>query len=260
MKRAAMDKTKTNIKNHEAETRAADGETSGDGAEATASGAATGISLDDVKADPGVRSYMERADRHLGVIGYTEHGDRHAGLVAKIAYNILKHLGRSQRDAELASIAGYLHDLGNLVNRKYEAQSGALIAESILNRMGMPFDEISEVVAAIGNHHEESGDAVSDVAAALILADKSDVHRTRVRNPDMIKFDIHDRVNYAARNSFLRVHENKKAISLELTIDTEISQMMEYFEIFLSRMIACKRAAEHLGCSFGLAINGNKML
>lgn len=218
------------------------------------------ISLDDVKADPGVRSYMERADRHLGVIGYTEHGDRHAGLVAKIAYNILKHLDRSQRDAELASIAGYMHDLGNLVNREYEAQSGALIAESILTRMGMPFSEISEVVAAIGNHHEENGDAVSDIAAALILADKSDVHRTRVRNPDMIKFDIHDRVNYAARNSFLRVHENKEEISLELTIDTTISQVMEYFEIFLSRMIACKRAAARLGCSFGLAMNGNKML
>jgi metal-dependent HD superfamily phosphatase/phosphodiesterase len=218
------------------------------------------VSLDDVKADPGVRCYMEKADRHLGVIGYTEHGDRHASLVAKISYNILKYLDRAQRDAELASIAGYMHDLGNLVNRAFEAQSGALIAESILNRMGMPFDEISEVVAAIGNHHEESGSAVSDISAALILADKSDVHRTRVRNPDMIKFDIHDRVNYAARNSFLRVHENKKEISLELTIDTQISQVMEYFEIFLSRMIVCKRAAERLGCSFGLAINGNKML
>lgn len=219
-----------------------------------------GISLDDVKADPGVRSFMERADRHLGVIGYTEHGDRHASLVAKISYNILKHLDRPQRDAELASIAGYMHDLGNLVNRTYEAQSGALIAESILTRMGMSFDEISEVVAAIGNHHEENGDAVSDIAAALILADKSDVHRTRVRNPDMIKFDIHDRVNYAAKSSFLRVHDNKKEISLELNIDTQISQVMEYFEIFLSRMIACKRAAERLGCSFGLAINGNRML
>ncbi len=218
------------------------------------------ITLDDVKADPGVRSYMERADRHLGVIGYTEHGDRHAGLVAKIAYNIMTRLDRPQRQAELASIAGYLHDLGNLVNREYEAQSGALIAESILTRMGMPFDEISEVVAAIGNHHEEDGDPVSDIAAALILADKSDVHRTRVRNPDMIKFDIHDRVNFAASNSFLRVHESKKELSLELTIDTEISQVMEYFEIFLSRMIACRRAAERLGCSFGLTVNGNKLL
>jgi hypothetical protein len=218
------------------------------------------ITLQEVQKDPGVRAYMERADKHLGVIGYTEHGERHAGLVARIAYNILTHLGRPQRQAELASIAGYLHDLGNLVNREYEAQSGALIAESILSRMGMSFEEISEVVAAIGNHHEENGDPVSDVAAALILADKSDVHRTRVRNPDMIKFDIHDRVNYAATNSFLRVHESKKEISLELTIDTKISQVMEYFEIFLSRMLACKRAAARLDCSFGLTINGNKLL
>lgn len=224
------------------------------------SAARESITLDDVKADPCVRAYMERADRHLGVIGYTEHGDRHAGLVAKIAYNILVHLGRPQREAELACIAGYIHDLGNLVNREYEAQSGALIAEAVLARMGMPFEEISEVVAAIGNHHEENGDPVSDIAAALILADKSDVHRTRVRNPDMIKFDIHDRVNYAASNSFLRVHENRKEISLELTIDTKISQVMEYFEIFLSRMIACKKAAEKLGCSFGLTVNGNRLL
>jgi metal-dependent HD superfamily phosphatase/phosphodiesterase len=230
------------------------------GAQATEETAPASITLEDVKADPGVRSYMERADRHLGVIGYTEHGDRHAGLVAKIAYNIMARLDRPVRQAELASIAGYLHDLGNLVNREYEAQSGALIAESILSRMGMPFDEISEVVAAIGNHHEGNGDPVSDIAAALILADKSDVHRTRVRNPDMIKFDIHDRVNFAASNSFLRVHESKKEISLELTIDTSISQVMEYFEIFLSRMIACRRAAEKLGCSFGLTVNGNKLL
>ena len=218
------------------------------------------ITLKEVQKDPGVRAYLERADRHLGIIGYTEHGDRHAGLVAKIAYNTLTRLGRSQRAAELAAIAGYLHDLGNLVNRDYEAQSGALIAESILRRMGMPFEEISEVVAAIGNHHEENGDPVSDVAAALILADKSDVHRTRVRNPDMIKFDIHDRVNYAATNSFLRVNEKKKEISLELTIDTKISQVMEYFEIFLSRMIVCKKAAARLDCSFGLTINGNRLL
>jgi len=218
------------------------------------------ITLEDVKADPGVRAYMERADRHLGVIGYTEHGDRHATLVAKIAYNILTHLDKPKRQAELAAIAGYMHDLGNLVNREYEAQSGAIIAESILTRMGMPFEEVAEIVAAIGNHHEEHGDPVSDVAAALILADKSDVHRTRVRNPDMIKFDIHDRVNYAATNSFLRVNEDRSEISLELTIDTEISKVMEYFEIFLSRMIVCKKAAARLGCAFGLIINGNKML
>jgi metal-dependent HD superfamily phosphatase/phosphodiesterase len=218
------------------------------------------ITLKEVQKDPGVRAYLDRADRHLGVIGYTEHGDRHAGLVAKIAYNILTHMGRSQRTAELAAIAGYMHDLGNLVNRDFEAQSGALIAESILMRMGMPFEEISEVVAAIGNHHEENGNPVSDVSAALILADKSDVHRTRVRNPDMIKFDIHDRVNYAATNSFLRVNEKKKEILLELTIDTKISQVMEYFEIFLSRMIVCKKAGAMLGCSFGLTINGNRLL
>ncbi|UCF78496.1 MAG: HD domain-containing protein [Candidatus Eiseniibacteriota bacterium] len=218
------------------------------------------VTLEQVKADPTVRAFIEKADEQLGVIGYTEHGDRHANLVSSIASNILKRLGRPDRMAELASIAGYLHDIGNVVNREYHAHSGAIIAFDVLKGLGMDIEEVAEVIAAIGNHHEEQGQSVSDISAAIILADKSDVHRTRVRGTGMIQLDIHDRVNFAAKNSFLRVLEKKKLISLEVTIDTKISQVMEYFEIFLSRMIVSRKAAGFLSCSFELIINGNKML
>ncbi|KPJ59395.1 MAG: phosphohydrolase [Latescibacteria bacterium DG_63] len=218
------------------------------------------VTLEQVRSHSKVRAFIEKADEQLGVIGYTEHGERHASLVANISSNILKRLGRRERVAELASIAGYLHDIGNVINREYHAQSGAIIALNVLNELEMDVEEVAEVIAAIGNHHEDQGQSVSDISAAIILADKSDVHRTRVRGTGMIQLDIHDRVNFAAKNSFLRVLEKKKLISLEVTIDTKISQVMEYFEIFLSRMIVSRKAANFLSCSFELIINGNKML
>jgi metal-dependent HD superfamily phosphatase/phosphodiesterase len=179
--------------------------------------------------------------------------------VAHSAYNILTRLGYPEREAELAAIAGYLHDIGNAVNRDHHAQTGAVMAMQLLTEMGMPDLEIVRIMGAIGNHHEDQGDPVTAVAAAVILGDKSDVHRTRVRNPDMIKFDIHDRVNYAVEKSFLNVDEAAKQITLELTIDTHISQVMEYFEIFMTRMLASRRAAKFLGTTFGLAVNGNRL-
>ena len=217
------------------------------------------VTFDQVRDNPRVRSFIRSADSALEVIGYTEHGERHVGLVAHIAFNTLKRLGHPDREAELAAIAGYLHDIGNAVNREVHAQTGAVMAMRILTDLGMPDDEIVKVMGAIGNHHETDGSAISAVAAAVILGDKSDVHRTRVRNPDMIKFDVHDRVNYAVEKSFLNVDEARKEITLELTIDTKISQVMEYFEIFMTRMLACRKAAIFLGMSFGLTVNGNRL-
>jgi metal-dependent HD superfamily phosphatase/phosphodiesterase len=217
------------------------------------------VSLDSVKANPRVKAFIRKADEALAQIGYTEHGERHVSLVSNIAYNVLKRMGHAEREAELAAIAGYLHDIGNVVNREHHAQTGAIIALRILDQMGMPDAEMLPIMAAIGNHHEDQGDPVNAVAAALILADKSDVHRTRVRNPDMIKFDVHDRVNYAVVKSFLNVDDQRKQITLELTIDTQISQVMEYFEIFMSRMLASRKAAKHLGATFGLVANGNRL-
>jgi hypothetical protein len=217
------------------------------------------VTFDSVREYPRVKVFIRKSDEALAEIGYTEHGERHVGLVAHIAYNTLKRLGYPERDAELAAIAGYLHDIGNAVNREHHAQTGAIMAMQILTDMGMPDIEIVRVMAAIGNHHEDQGDAVNAVAAAVILGDKSDVHRTRVRNPDMIKFDIHDRVNYAVEKSFLNVDEAAKQITLELTIDTGISQVMEYFEIFMVRMLASRKAAMFLGTTFGLTVNGNRL-
>jgi metal-dependent HD superfamily phosphatase/phosphodiesterase len=217
------------------------------------------VTFEAVRDNPRVRIFVRKSDEALAEIGYTEHGERHVGLVAHIAYNTLKRLGHPEREAELAAIAGYLHDIGNGVNRDHHAQTGAVMAMQILHDMGMTDLEIIRVMGAIGNHHENDGDPVSPVAAAVILADKSDVHRTRVRNPDMIKFDIHDRVNYAVEKSFLNVDEAAKQITLELTVDTGISQVMEYFEIFMTRMLASRKAAKFLGTSFGLMVNGNRL-
>jgi hypothetical protein len=217
------------------------------------------ITFEQVKDNPRTRIYIRGADRALAEIGYTEHGERHVGLVARIAFNVLKRLGHPEREAELAAIAGWLHDIGNAVNRDHHAQTGAVMAMQILSDMGMPDEEICTVIGAIGNHHENDGDPVSRVAAALILADKSDVHRTRVRNVEQIKFDIHDRVNYAVEKSFLNVDEAQKQITLELTIDTKISQVMEYFEIFMSRMQASRKAATYLGSRFGVTVNGFRL-
>jgi len=218
------------------------------------------LTFDYVRESPRVRLFVKMADASLESIGYTEHGERHVGLVSRIAYNVMKRMGRPERQAELAAIAGFLHDIGNSVNRDHHAQTGAVMAMQILKDFGMSDDEMLTVISAIGNHHENDGDPVNDVAAALILGDKSDVHRTRVRNPDMIKFDIHDRVNYAVEKSFLNVDEDQKHITLELTIDPKISHVMEYFEIFMTRMLASRKAAKHLGATFGLQVNGNRLV
>lgn len=218
------------------------------------------ITLADVMNNETVKTYVHKADDFLGIIGYTEHGERHAKRVAKTAERILSDLEKKERIVTLGSIAGYLHDIGNVINRENHAQSGAVLVHSILTSMGMPVDDVSEIIGAIGNHHEEDGTPVSMVAAALILADKSDVHRSRVRNPEFVKFDIHDRVNYATTKSLLDVDKDDTKIIFNLTIDTTIAVVMEYFEIFLSRMIISRRAADFLGCKFQMIINGNKVI
>jgi metal-dependent HD superfamily phosphatase/phosphodiesterase len=218
------------------------------------------VTFEFVRDHPRVRRYIRMADAALEQIGYTEHGERHVSLVSKIAFNVLKRMGRPERECELAAIAGLLHDIGNAVNRDHHAQTGAVIAMTMLNEFGMEDLEVLTVIAAIGNHHENDGDPVNAVAAAIILADKSDVHRTRVRNPDMIRFDIHDRVNYAVEKSFLNVDDDRKHITLELTIDQNISHVMEYFEIFMTRMLASRKAAKFLGATFGLSVNGNRLV
>lgn len=212
-----------------------------------------------LERDAEVQAYLRRGNEQMGVLGYTEHGQRHARLVASIAQNVLLHLDYPQRRTELAEIAGYLHDIGNVIYRDEHDWAGALIARDILIRLGMDFDEIALIMGAIGNHEEERGEPVGDVSAAVILADKSDAHRSRVQNPDTLAFDIHDRVNFAVERSFLRVNGEEKTITLELDIDTEVSQVGEYFEIFMSRMLMSRRAALFLGCKFDLTINGNSM-
>jgi len=218
------------------------------------------VTFEMVHDHPRVRSYIRMADAALEQIGYTEHGERHVGLVSRIAFNVLKRMGYPERECELAAIAGWMHDIGNAVNRDHHAQTGAVMAMQMLHEFGMEDREVLTVIAAIGNHHENDGDPVNAVAAAVILADKSDVHRTRVRNPDMIRFDIHDRVNYAVEKSFLNVDEDRKHITLELTIDPNISHVMEYFEIFMTRMLASRKAAKFLGATLGLEVNGNRLV
>ena len=218
------------------------------------------ISLEDVKAREDVRAYLTTADRNMALIGYTEHGFRHADIVATRARQLILDLGLGDHAAELAAIAGYLHDIGNVVTRLDHGIASALIAREILEQLGMPVDEYTEVMAAVGNHEEEYGEPVSSIAAALILGDKSDVHKSRVRNLDPQTFDIHDRVNFASQKSFVAVNAGSRTITLLLEIDTSVSQVMEYFEIFLSRMVMCRRAASFLGCDFNLVINGTRLL
>jgi uncharacterized protein len=220
----------------------------------------TRVTLDKVRKDPETKAFVKKADENLEKLGYTEHSTRHAGLVAHIAENILLRLGHPKREAELAAIAGYLHDIGNVVTRLDHGIASALIAREILQQLGMPVEEYTEVMAAVGNHEEEYGEPVSAIAAALILGDKSDVHKSRVRNLDPKTFDIHDRVNFASQKSFVAVNAQSRTITLLLEIDTTVSQVMEYFEIFLSRMVMCRRAASFLGCDFNLVINGTRLL
>jgi len=218
------------------------------------------ITWQQVRRDPEVKALLKMADKAMEMQGYTEHGERHARRIGKESERILRELGFPERESNLATIAGYLHDIGNVINREGQAQTGALLAHSILSRMGMAPKDLADVIAAIGNHHEENGSPVSNVSAALILSDKADVHSSRVRNPKFIKFDIHDRVNYAAKKSTVALDKKDKTITLSLEIDTEISPVMEYFEIFMSRMLMSRRAAEHLGCKFQLLINGTKIV
>jgi len=218
------------------------------------------LKLKDVAKDPEVIVLVAEADRQLAALGYTEHGPRHARLVAKNARAILTALGTDERPAELAAIAGYLHDIGNVVNRDQHERAGALLARDILLRRGLAYPETAQVMAAIGNHDENGGNPVSEVSAALILADKADVHKSRVRNPEFIKFDIHDRVNYAVKRSSLDVRSADSSIVFDLSVDTDVAPVMEYFEIFLSRMVISRRAADFLKCRFELVINGARLV
>ncbi len=213
------------------------------------------LTVDVLKRDPEVIALLQRANEFMRTLGYTEHGQRHAGLVGHIAENVLLRLGHPERHGQLAHIAGLLHDLGNVVHREHHAQSGALIAYSILSRLRMATEEMALVMNAIGNHEEERGTAITPVSAAIIIADKADVHRSRVQNPDMATFDIHDRVNYATTRSFVRVRPDERIISLELEIDTNFATVIEYFEIFLSRMTMMRQACEFLNTKFHLIIN-----
>lgn len=207
-----------------------------------------------------IKTYIICADRSLDALGYTDHSFAHVMHVAEMAGYILKTLGYDERTAELAKIAGYLHDIGNLVNRKEHSQSGAIMAWSILNNMGCDPAELATIVTAIGNHDEGTGVPVNAVAAALILADKADVRWTRVRNKDISTFDIHDRVNYSVRNSQLVINVERTIVKLNLTIDTKYGSVMDYFEIFMERMLLCRKAADKLGLQFKLVINDQQLV
>ena len=218
------------------------------------------ISYKDIKNDETICTYVKMADESLSALGYTEHSFAHVTHVAEMAGNILSELGFDERIVELAKIAGYLHDIGNLVNRVDHSQSGAIIAFRILDKMGMPADEISTIVAAIGNHDEGTGVPVNPVAAALIIADKSDVRRSRVRDKELNVHDIHDRVNYSVTGAKLLLNKGISEVTLKLTIDTNYSSVTDYFEIFLTRMLMCKKAADKLGLQFRLNINGHNLM
>ncbi len=218
------------------------------------------ITFNEIKNNKDIRTLISAADESLAALGFTDHSFAHVGLVSQRAGDILEALGSEPREVELTRIAGYLHDIGNLVNRTEHSQSGAVMAFRILDKMGMDMSEIATIVTAIGNHDEGTGVPVSRVAAAIILADKSDVRRSRVRNSDFATFDIHDRVNYSVVSSDLKIDSDGKAIRLSLEIDTSISSIMDYFEIFLKRMTMCCRAADKLGLVFKLTINDQSFI
>lgn len=218
------------------------------------------ITLDDVKSIHSVDVYIREADKALDSLGYTEHSFAHITRVSDDTGRILRKLGHDKKTVELGRIAGYLHDIGNLVNRVDHSQSGALIAFRILDSMGMPPEDISVVVSAIGNHDEGTGTPVNSVAAALIMADKADVRRSRVRDASEVATDIHDRVNYSVIASSLDIDDENRCINLELRLDTEYSSIMEFFEIFLGRMKLCRLSAKKLGVDFKLIINGQTLM
>ncbi|MGN0451104.1 MAG: HD domain-containing protein [Acutalibacteraceae bacterium] len=218
------------------------------------------LTYEELKKNKSIKAYIEGADRSLAALGFTEHSFAHVGKVAETCRYILSVMGYSEHEIELARIAAYLHDIGNLVNRIEHSQSGAVMAFRILDNLNMDARDIATVVSAIGNHDEGTGVPVDAVSAALILADKSDVRRSRVRNRDKSTFDIHDRVNYSVKSSALEISEDKKSITLRLSIDTRYGSIMEYFEIFMNRMLLCRKAAEKLGLIFKLEINGQPLL
>ena len=218
------------------------------------------ITLEDVMKNEEVKAFVNASQKQLKALGYTEHSNRHIGIVSKRTGEILQKLGYDERTIELGKIAGYLHDIGNCVNRVDHAHTGAILAYNILKEMGMPAEERTEIMMAIGNHDEGTGTAVSDISAALILADKSDVHRDRVVNTNMSTFDIHDRVNYAVTDAKLEIDENERKVILSLTIDTQICPVLDYFQIFMDRTMMSKYAANYLHIWFELLINGTKLL
>lgn len=218
------------------------------------------MTFEDIRSSETVKTYIRTADDSLIALGYTEHSFAHVGLVAERASYILSVLGYDEHTCENAKIAGYLHDIGNVINRIDHAQSGAVMAFRILDRMGAADHDIAAIITAIGNHDESTAEAVSPIAAALIIADKTDVRRSRVRNSDFPSFDIHDRVNYSVTKSSLSVSKEKMTVSLRLRIDTNFCAVMDYFQIFITRMILCRKAAEKLGLTFKLIINNQRLL
>ena len=218
------------------------------------------MSYEEIRNNPTIRTYIQKADQSLAALGFTEHSFAHVTRVAEMAGYILTTLGYPERTVEIAKIAGYLHDMGNLVNRVDHSQSGAVMAFRILDNLGFDPEEIATIVTAIGNHDEGTGVPVDEVAAALTLADKSDVRRSRVRNQDIQNFDIHDRVNYSVTKSELKINEAHTLIKLKLSVDTRFGSVMDYFEIFMGRMILCRKAAEKLGLQFKLMINEQQLI
>ena len=218
------------------------------------------ITYAQIKENNEVNTYIRNANEVLGVLGYTDHSFAHVMKVSETAAEVLQQFGFAEREIELAQIAAYMHDIGNVINRVDHAQTGAIMIFQILSKIGMDPEEISKIVSAVGNHDEGAGIAISPISAALILADKTDVRRSRVRNKDFATFDIHDRVNYAVEYSKVHIHIEQRSIILDLTIDTTICSVMEYFEIFLTRMMMCRRAANFLSAKFGLMVNGSKLL
>ena len=218
------------------------------------------VTYQDDSSSEEIKSYIRQADASLVALGYTEHSFAHVVRVATVTQNILTELWYDPRTVELARIAGFMHDIGNVVNRIDHAQSGAVMAFRILDKMGMEPNEVAQVIAAIGNHDEHTAYPVNALAAALILADKSDVRRSRVRNRDVPSFDIHDRVNYSVEQSSLKTDVESRTFTLVLTVDTWVSPVADYFEIFLERMMLCRRAAQFFGYRFGLKINGTQLM
>ena len=217
------------------------------------------ITFEEIKNNAKIKSFIDEANNSLKARGFSDHGVGHVGLVAERAAYILEALGYSPRDIELAKIASYMHDIGNIVNRHDHAQSGAIIAFRLLDNMGMEADELARVVNAIGNHDESTGGAVNPIAAVVIIADKTDVRRSRVTETDKNAFDKHDKVNYSVTKSELKFNESKTELTLYLDVDIEISSVMDYFEIFLERMVMCKKSANYLGTTFALIVNGQKI-